>query len=360
MTRNSVMPTIAPERGFVLLAVLWVLVAMTVASTAFSLWVDRARSEAMELQKQVNAELAAHSAKSVILYTRLTGRAGPRGVEWPVAGVSASQPQFSSLDEFLSGAPLQQADAAEAGYMKLDNTVYAFGDLRFIAQDRGGLIGLTTPQNPNLFANLSLNGKGGQSLQDYLSDYKDSDSFRRLEGAEAPEYQLANRGAPADGALRIPLQLRDVIGWDRALAAKEDAELLELFRVDSGTYVNVNTAPPEALMLLLDSEQKAQALVQARKSRPFTSALDVASKIGSGEDLYFGIQPEPGLRFWWWYEGAEVAHVYDVQFAPLVSGRNAVKLNWYSRVALTDELKQRNTETVDHPLFEAPPDYRGW
>ena len=348
------------EGGFVLLAVLWVLVAMTIAASAFSIWVDQARADAARLQAQINAELAAHSVMSVATYARFTGRAGPRGVEWPSTGRSASQPTFQSLDDFLSGAAPTQPEKSDVGYLRLDDTVYGVGHLRFIVQDRGGYIGLTSPSNPYLFKSLAGAGITAESLRDLLADYKDADKFRRLHGAEEAEYRLASRGAPAGGALRTPLQLRDVMGWDQVLADRSDAELLSLFRVDGGTFVNVNSASFAVIEMLLEDASVARDLVRQRQHAPYTSALDVAVITGSGEDLRFGIQPEPGFRFWWWHDSADVAHVYDVQFSPLVSGRNAVKINWYSRVALTDELKQKNIEPVDLPLFEAPPDYRGW
>lgn len=355
-------PRLLPRRegGFVLLAVLWVLVAMTIAATAFSVWVDQARGDASRLQTEINAELTAHSVMSAVTYARLAGRAGPRGVEWPSTGQANPQPVFQSLDDFLSGAAPAQAEQSDVGYLRLDDTVYGLGDLRFIVQDRGGYIGLTSPSNQYLFTSLAGTGVAAESLRDLLSDYQDTDKFRRLHGAEAPEYRLASRGVPADGALRTPLQLRDIIGWDQVLADRSDAELLSLFRVDGGTFVNVNTASLQALELLLGNTAGAEQLVRQRRPTPYTSALDVANVIGSGEDLFFGVQPEPGIRFWWWHDGADVAHVYDVQFAPLVSGRNAVNINWYSRVALTDELKQKHIEPVVHPLFETSPDYRGW
>ena len=50
-------------------------------------------------------------------------------------------------------------------------------------------------------------------LIDKFLDYLDANSFRRLNGAEAPEYLEAGLDPPANAPLRTPLEVRRVLGW---------------------------------------------------------------------------------------------------------------------------------------------------
>lgn len=345
------------QSGMILLAVLWVMVGMTLAASLFSAWVLQSRENAAKLLNAAEAQYQARSLQAAIIYTRITAAAGPEGAAWPSAGQQSpgqqAQPMFDSLEDFLSGAPPRQAGTggATGAAMQMDGRTLAKGKLRIIVQDRAGLIGLLTLDDLML-TRLAQGTQGLNSarLRDTLNDYMDADQLHRLQGAEAPEYQRLKRSPPLDGILRSPLQLRDIIAWDDALAKYSDAWILENFRVDGGHFLNANSAPSSALQLILPKPETAASLLT---QRPMRSALQFNALQGRGEDNFVGISPGQGLRIWWWLEGDAAATVDDIQFNALQPGRDAIGLNWSTRVALSEKLANSPVEQVDHPFFHS-------
>ncbi|KAA0874385.1 type II secretion system protein GspK [Nitrincola tapanii] len=351
------------EQGFVLVSVLWLLVAMTMAATLFSAWVEHSVRQAMAQQESLNTTIQARSQIQALLFTRITASGGVQGVPWPAAGDVKDDESlmFDSLDDFLSGAPPKQKARTEAGFLRLDDSVHALGQLRMVVQDRGGLIGLTDLNNSSVFESLaqqSDHSVSPQRLRDTLMDYLDEDHFRRLQGAELTEYELIGRLPPANGALKTPLQLRDVMAWDNVLAERSDAWILQRFRVDGNAFINVNTASYGALELVVGQEH-ARTLIEERTVAPFESVFVLSNLLGTGEDSSLGIVPRDGVRIWWWEEGAHSAHVYDYSFEGLASGTHAVQLNWQLRVPVPDEMKKKMPIYVEHPFFDEVIEFRG-
>lgn len=345
------------ERGMVLVSVLWVLVAMTLAASVFSLWVDRSRKLAMDLVAIAEYEHASRSVEAVIIYSRATALGGPDGVPWPVGERALSEPVFDSIEDFMSGAAPQRSIEGGAGYLRLNGGVLEVGSARLMVRDRAGLIGLLDLSDRKIYERLAALGVGGDAsgdrLHDALADYMDADQLHLLNGAEVSDYQRLGRSPPVDGVLRSPLQLRDVVGWDVALASKDDAWLLDVFRVDGGGFINANTASEEALELVLPSPEGVAAVIGRRNSAPFRSTVEVDALLGGNEELYAGIEPADGLRIWRWQQGGMTAIVDDIQFDALQPGRAAVIRNWSSRVALSEKMVELPVEQVDHPIFHA-------
>jgi hypothetical protein len=338
--------------------VLWVLVIMVLAASAFSLWVDKARTQAAERQQTLEAKRRASDLLAKVLYTQLTGMKGAEGVAWPgLPGEVVAPASFDSLDDFMSGAPPRLSSNTAAGLMPLDGTVLDAGEgLRVMIQDRGGLIGLSFLEGMDVFrgvAGLSKQAEiSAERLRDTLFDYQDPNGYRRPLGAESHQYNQAGMSPPLDGFLRHPLSLREVMVWNQVLADKSDAWLLGTFREEGDGNVNVNTAPPSVLELLVPAPAALNAILERRKKGPFTSVnqLHAFGDVG-GEDPPFTIVPSSGIRFWWWRENDHTAQVYDVQFSPLNSGRDAWYFNWTTRVALPDDLAKSTATATDHPFF---------
>ena len=341
------------QSGMILLAVLWVMVGMTLAASLFSAWVLQSRENAAKLLDAAEAQHQARSLQAAIIYTRITAAAGPEGAPWPNSQQQGdgqqAQPMFDSLEDFLSGAAPRLSSTG--AIMRMDGKTLAKGKLRIVIQDRAGLIGLLTLDNLML-ARLAQDTQGTDSarLRDTLNDYMDPDKLHRLQGAEAPEYNRLRRAPPLDGILRNPLQLRDIIAWDDALSRYSDAWILETFRIDGGHFINANSASVSALQLILPKPETATSILT---QRPLRSALQVNAEQGRGEDNFVGVTPGQGLRIWWWLEGDAVATVDDIQFDALKPGRDAIGLNWSTRVALSEKLANSPVEQVDHPFFHS-------
>jgi hypothetical protein len=342
------------QSGFVLVSVLWILVIMVVASSAFSIWVDRVREQASLRQQHAETYRRSTDALTKVVYTYLTGHKTSDGVSWPGSGGAKTVAKFDSLDDFMAGAAAKVV-ASEAGFMRLDGSVLDIGDgIRIMVQDRGGLIGLSLLADKTIFASLAAQAKNQISterLADTLLDYQDPDGIRRGQGAEEHDYRRELMPPPMNGYLRSPLQLRSIVDWDVALKARDDAWILRVFRNEGNAVVNVNTAYVGALRLILNNEKNIQTILTSREQQPFSRVSDLTKFTGGTEELLFSTIPAAGFRFWWWHQGDTTAHVYDVQFSPLDSGANAWYFNWTARVTLPDDLAQSTAKAIDHPFF---------
>src|SRR5690606_34382177 len=158
-------------------------------------------------------------------------------------------------------------------------------------------------------------------------DYRDKDHRRRLNGAEAFEYRLRERAEPFNGVLRTPLQLRDVLHWDRVLEPWSNGELLYRLRIEGGAAVNVNSASREVLELVLDDPGLAEEIFQTRRLQPYTSVFPLEAKIDR-EAVSLTIQPAGGLRFWWWEESSPSAWVQELQLDALHTSAHASPQHW--------------------------------
>lgn len=344
------------QQAFVLVAVLWVLVIMVLAATAFSLWVDRVRDQAFTRQQQVDAYQKSTDILTKVLYVYLTGMKTSEGIAWPSGDHSAPAlgAQFDSLDDFMAGAA-PKVNVTAAGFMRMDGSVLGIGDgLRVMVQDHAGLIGLAFLSDQQIFDNIAKvagDAVNGMRLKNTLYDYQDSDSRRLLQGAESHDYLPQGMPPPINGYLRSPLQLRSVIGWDAALSSHDDAWILRIFRIDGSGAINVNTASANALGLVLGDRDKIDTLLRERELQRYAKLSDLTKFLGGAEDISLSILPAAGFRFWWWHEGDTTARVYDVQFSPLDSGAKAWYFNWTARVTLPDDLAKSTAIKIDHPFF---------
>ncbi|WP_039915863.1 type II secretion system protein GspK [Cellvibrio mixtus] len=337
------------------MSVLWVLVIMVLAASAFAIWVERVREQAAFRQQQVEAYRRSTDMFARILYTYLTGPKTHEGVGWPGDKAESAQKfSFDSLDDFMAGAA-PTIITGSAGFMAMDGSVLDAGDgLRIMVQDLGGLIGLSFLSEPgilNAIAKIDGRGLTGERFKDTLADYQDADDVREGLGAEAMDYHLQGLSPPLNGYLSSPLQLRSVLEWDWFLKNRDDSWILRIFRTEGGGGINANSAHADALALILDDPVKLQMLLAQRATAPFSSFTQLTKYIGDSEEVRLSVQPTAGFRFWWWHEGDTTARVYDVQFRPLESGTKAWYFNWTTRVNLPDDLATSTAKTIDHPFF---------
>lgn len=343
------------QKGFVLVSVLWILVIMVLAASAFSVWVDRVREQAFLRQQHSETYRKSTDVLTKVLYTYLTGMKTSEGVAWPGAsGVAASTAKFDSLDDFMAGVAAKVSVSA-SGFMRLDGSVLDVGEgVRVMIQDHAGLIGLSSLSDQKVFNSLAKyagNSVTPERLRDTLADYQDLDSLRKSQGAEARDYNLQGWAAPMNGYLRTPLQLRSILDWDLALGQYDNAWILRVFRTEGAAVINANTAYAGALGLIVTDTTMLQAIISGREKQPYSRASDLTKYTGGTEDLLLATLPAAGFRFWWWHQGDTTARVYDVQFSPLESGANAWYFNWTARVTLPNDLAQSTAKTIDHPFF---------
>lgn len=347
------------QQGFVLVSVLWLLVIMIMAASAFALWVAVVRDEAGARQQRAEAHRLSTETLNKVVYTYITGLKTTQGISWPKLGTNAGvadEVYFDSFDAFMGGASPKLKNVNAAGFIKLNEDVLDVGNnLHVMVQDQGGLIGLSQLHQIDVFINLQKTIDGGFSnpyrLRDLLSDYQDSNPIASLQGAEEQEYRQRNLPLPPNGYLREPLQLRSIIDWNTLLANKSDAWILRTFKTDGNSTVNVNTAPGSVLPLVINDQAFAPEIIALRDQKNIESIFDLTKYTGGTEDIPFTISPSGGFRFWCWFKGGTTAQVYDVQFDYIAPGSNAWYINWTTRVTLPDDLAQSTSIAVDHPFF---------
>jgi hypothetical protein len=163
-------------------------------------------------------------------------------------------------------------------FIRLDDSPYRLGDglLRF--QDARGLINLNLGLPGDIYALLGVLGVPAEDrdgLIDKLLDYLDADSFRRLNGAEAPEYLEAGLDPPANALLRTPLEVRRVLGWrDIEGLARDDTVWPRLTSIAPVAGFNVNTAPRPLLMLIPSlNPDMVDRILEVRRTTPIAGSL---------------------------------------------------------------------------------------
>lgn len=354
---------IRAQGGFVMLAVMWVLLAMVAAVSVFAQWVQNSLQDAYAQQQELNTQIAAQSALSVAIYTRLTGQRSAYGIS-AVGSNSQGTKDLASLFEFddLGGLIIQHDRVAVSETFAFDNQVWSFGDLNFVVQDVAGLIGLTAIRHGDLVsyllrANPSSTLRYEQFIDSYL-DYQDADSQRRPYGAEAADYRLMKRSIPFNGPLRTPLQLRDVLYWESLLKQYSNGELLYRFRVEGGMFINVNSASFGVLSWALGSDELANKLISQREKEPFTNVSSLYVALGQ-EDSSFTVLPDDGIRFWRWNKDNSSAWVHEIHYDGLITGQAALKQDWMLRVDIPKGLTEQAGQPSKWLLLGQYPDYLG-
>ncbi|MGK0440273.1 MAG: hypothetical protein ACJA0N_000058 [Pseudohongiellaceae bacterium] len=343
------------QSGFVLVTVLWVLVIMLMALTAFTAWVDNAREQASSRQELINAKIKSHSLFSRALFTYMTGKQAASGISWPAeGGATVVIPGNINIADFFD-VPTLLPNSVEAGFMQMNGRVIdAGGGLRIMIQDRGGLIGLSFLRKASVYSGINSIGGGNYTVDELkhtLQDYHDKNSFRLAKGAEGQQYKQAGLPAPANGYLRNPLQLRSVMHWHTLLGEVSDAWILQNFKVEGGAAVNVNSAQIDSLSLVVGSDDVAQQIENKRQLGAINSIFHIPLPPEDFENNFFTMMPADGLRFWSWHINHPTAQVYDVQFNALAPGQSAWVVNWMTRVTLPDELARRTAVEINHPFF---------
>lgn len=353
----------AQQQGFVMLAVIWVLLAMLAGVALFSHWVHGSLQHAQQRQQQINAQIAAQSVMNSVLYIRLVGQRSAYGVNVPDVQAAISEDDFMAMFDMddMGGLIVNHEKMEQAQTFPFDNRPWRYGGLNFVAQDSAGLLGFTHFSHgyvaKNLLRKTDSNLREQQLLDSYL-DYVDKDNQRRMSGAEAFDYRLAQRAEPLNGALRTPLQLRDVMHWDQVLQPWSNGDLLYRLRIAGGATVNLNSAAPEVLEMILLKPELANELYQRRRTQPFTTVFDPEALIND-DAVGVMIQPAEGLRFWWWEQQSRSAWVYDFTYDGLIGGADALIQGWALRVDVPAPLRRQAPKIVEWNMLPAYPDYLG-
>ena len=238
------------QRGFALAAILWLLAGLTILVVSVSgslLAVSRTNRDTLD---RLQLLLAEQRTTADLVYLTQTYRTLGAGVQ--------------------VGTKVLQLDGSTR-YTLEDGT-------SLVLQDMQGLIGLNSPSTDDLKRLLVVCGAEPQqadALSDALLDYEDSDSLKRLNGAEAFEYSAAGLAPPRDQPLADAQELWQVYGWPKLKNSWVTRQCDRWVSVAPSTMLNLWTAPLPVLRAAGMSEDEATLAVSDRdqgRDRPLLSS----------------------------------------------------------------------------------------
>ena len=290
------------QSGFVLIAVLAVLVILSILGATVGAITRRLRDQQLERQRQLSAEIAMANTRATVMYLLTSQR-------MTLGGLTVDDRVVLTEDEQVAQrAGEKQLSLMPVGNeLALDGTVYhGLEGARFALQDDGGLLAVNWSPPALLENYLATGGKRGQPIATLISlaqDYQDPDDLYRLNSAERQRYEREGRPPPTNRTLLTPMELRRVIGWDEALAAITDVELNDSMSVFRAPLININTAPARVLRTLPGVDQAmAERVVAVRSISPFLSRRAFYQLLGGvpvDEDLLSLYPSESGtLKLW--------------------------------------------------------------
>ena len=236
------------QKGSALIFVLWIIAILSILAAEIG------------FKARLNSELTGDEAKLIQNY--------PQALACLQTGISAILNQNSSQLNHLTGK----------------NFHFNFKEQNYSCQleffDEAGKYNLNKVGEKELLEILNALGFQGEkrdTIVDSILDWRDSDNFHRLNGAETDYYQTLNPPYKCkNGNFNSIDELILVKGIDLPVFQK----LKQVFSVYANTQkINVNSAPQEVLKTLgLDSRQ-IQDLQQARKQDPFLDLNDLLSRV---------------------------------------------------------------------------------
>lgn len=242
------------QRGVALILVLWMLVLLTVIANSL---VFASRTEllaATHVEDAARAESVADAGVALAAFH--LQRQAPAGVIAPDVVYRAdglARPfEFAGLTAMIAIAP----EAARIDLNTAPATLLA-----------------------GLFVAVGLDAGAADGLVDAIADWRDADTLRRLQGAEAADYAAAGRlTRPANADFSTTLELRDVLGVDEALYTR----LAPFVTVHSRAATIDTTAAAREVLLALPGvspqqvdayiAQRDDMLSQGLPAPPFTAA----------------------------------------------------------------------------------------
>jgi hypothetical protein len=259
----------APQRqqGYVLIMVLGALTLISLVAARFANRIDELRLQATSLQAHARQRLEMGNALSAALYTVTTNPLGPAGV--------------GPTDE-----PLLRAD---------DRAYTLPGGAEVRLQDQRGLLPLNAIDRTQFRRVLETFGVASAEVDgwiDVLQDYQDTDSLKRLSGAEAQEYEALGLLPPRNDWLVSVRELNRLPNWRDKPTVVEAIERLS--STSRFLVYNPNTASIELLAALLPTATPKQLEVfdTLRQSAPFTSGAAAQQATGLPmvrEDMTFHV-----------------------------------------------------------------------
>lgn len=242
------------QRGYVLVATLIALALLALLAGRLAARMDALRGQSQVLQGLAEGTLAAENARARLLHAMATE---------PITVLGFG----TAVDRRL----------------RVDGEPFVRDGVEARLQDHRGLASLNAPDRLMLSRLMVAQGIAPgrvDTLLDTLDDYTDTDSLRRLNGAEAAEYEALGLPLPRNDWLSSAEEARQIVGWRDEAAALD--RLLPLLSSRRDGEFNPNSAPRELLMTRAVGASPAQidAFISLRRIVPFMSAAEAFAVTG--------------------------------------------------------------------------------
>lgn len=338
-----------------LVLVLWVLLALTVAASSLAIWVSRATSHAVALADQQRDQLNAIDTLETLKFLLASRPIRTGGLYMGSdAALMVEEWQRDPFGNFRSNF--------DPDDLALDNQRYSGrGTTHVMLQDETGLVSLQGIDRPQLAGVLEAFGQRPMNLDlliDHLQEYSRvaAGSFRGR--SLAAEYSARGLPAPPGRNLITPLEVVRIASWTGLEFARSPRWRDALTTLYTGP-VNVNTAPRWLLPLLpgLDPDA-AEKIIEHRRRDPMDGSLQIPE---SGQRLSpFAYRTLPGqiVRITLADPSDSVGLRYHLRLTPQLDQSSPWRVEMFYPVQVNtleaaDEIA--DIPEIAHPLFAQTP-----
>ena len=266
----------APKQhgGFILVLVLWVLLALTIAASALAAWISRTTDQAVLLADERRGQIDVADTLETLkfLFATRPSRAGGLYIG----------PAPKALANGWRQDPFEFHRAKHGpDDLPLDGRRWrGLGEARFTLQDESGLInahGADRRIIGNLLNQWDVSAIETSRLIDNLSAYVSPFGS----STASLEYRAAGLPAPPQRYLLAPLEVVNVLGWHELAGTDLARGWARRVSVLRGGAFNPNVVPLDVLELHPSiGRGRANRLMAERATRPFNSAADVLQRTG--------------------------------------------------------------------------------
>ena len=278
-------------RGFILVLVLWVLAAMTIAASAFSVWISNTTRFAIQIGDEREAQIERFATLESIKFLLASHPSRASGL------IVAEDPQ-QLVRQWLSEPLANHRIDGSASDLRFDGTWYrGLGSVVFSIQDESGLIGLNRLRADHagtLLGQFGINPFQRRRLIDNLVDYGG------LHGNPARDvsYRSAGLPVPPRRELLVPGEARWVLGWHALDSLWDNQRWQKNTSTIWGGVLNLNAASETVLASVPEiGPGPAAVLLERREQLGYVSIMDAERIVGRSFDpLTFMLVSGEALR----------------------------------------------------------------
>lgn len=278
-------------RGFILVLVLWVLLALSVSVSALALWVSQSTDQAIQQSDEMRAQVDRFATRETLKFLLATRPSRASGL---YIGDSPQQ-----LVQDWRNRPMNNHRAqGSPSDLHFDGTAYqALQGVIFSIQDEAGLVGvnLFDPDRLDAILNqIGISAARRSRLRQRLREYADVSPNPSRDA----EYRMQDRPPPPRRYLLSSMEALTILEWRSAESALAKADWDRYTTALVSGPLNINTAPVDLLTRLPTiGPGRAELLAEARRVAPFRSVDQAGQLLGRRVDLFsFRTLPSEVLR----------------------------------------------------------------